>query len=176
MSRGTVHAGLIHCEFSAGEPTRAAQSAFIFPDWFLSRRLPIPRISECVLPHDDEAHLLDSTLTALCTFRIDYQDPTNIDRSSLPLTIRSVFIIDPKKIIRIIISYPASTGRNATEILRVVDSLQASDKYKIATPIDWVPGQDVIVANSVKADEAKQLFPDLRIIKPYLRYTALPQA
>ncbi|EFY97668.1 hypothetical protein MHUMG1_09311 [Metarhizium humberi] len=107
---------------------------------------------------------------------IDYQDPTNIDRNSLPLTIRSVFFIDPKKTIRTILSYPASTGRNAAEVLRIVDSLQAGDKHKIATPIDWQPGQDVIVANSVKDPEAKELFPNLRIIKPYLRYTALPKA
>jgi len=106
---------------------------------------------------------------------IDYQDPSNIDRNALPLTIRSVFFIDPKKTIRTILSYPASTGRNATEVLRIVDSLQAGDKHKIATPIDWVPGQDVIVANSVKEAEAKELFPNHRVIKPYLRYTALPQ-
>ncbi|KAG5928247.1 hypothetical protein E4U53_002717 [Claviceps sorghi] len=106
---------------------------------------------------------------------IDYQDPSNIDRNALPLTIRSVFFIDPKKTIRTILSYPASTGRNAAEVLRIVDSLQAGDKHKIATPIDWVPGQDVIVANSVKEAEAKQLFPNHRVIKPYLRYTALPQ-
>jgi alkyl hydroperoxide reductase subunit AhpC len=78
-------------------------------------------------------------------------------------------------VIRTILSYPASTGRNAAEVLRIVDSLQAGDKHKIATPIDWQPGQDVIVANSVKEAEAKELFPNLRVIKPYLRYTALPQ-
>ncbi|KAG6016391.1 hypothetical protein E4U41_004447 [Claviceps citrina] len=105
---------------------------------------------------------------------IDYQDPSNIDRNALPLTIRSVFFIDDNKKIRTILAYPASTGRNAAEVLRIVDSLQAGDKYKIATPIDWVPGQDVIVANSVKEAEAKELFPNHRIIKPYLRYTALP--
>ncbi|ODA79538.1 hypothetical protein RJ55_05132 [Drechmeria coniospora] len=107
---------------------------------------------------------------------IDYQDPSNIDHNALPLTIRSVFFIDPKKKIRTILSYPASTGRNAAEVLRIVDSLQAGDKFKIATPIDWVPGQDVIVANSVKQDEAKELFPQHRTVKPYLRYTALPKA
>ncbi|UNI24859.1 peroxiredoxin 1 [Purpureocillium takamizusanense] len=106
---------------------------------------------------------------------IDYQDPTNIDHDELPLTIRSVFFIDPKFKIRTIISYPASTGRNASEVLRVIDSLQASDKYKIATPVDWLPGQDVIVANSVKDPQAKELFPDFRTIKHYLRYTTLPQ-
>ncbi|GAO17887.1 uncharacterized protein UV8b_03236 [Ustilaginoidea virens] len=105
---------------------------------------------------------------------IDYQDPQNIDRNSLPLTIRSVFFIDPRKVIRTILSYPASTGRNAAEVLRIVDSLQAVDKHKIATPIDWLPGQDVIVANSVKDDEARALFPNLRVVKPYLRYTAFP--
>ncbi|POR39064.1 Mitochondrial peroxiredoxin PRX1 [Tolypocladium paradoxum] len=107
---------------------------------------------------------------------IDYQDPTNIDRDSLPLTIRSVFFIDPAKKIRTILSYPASTGRNAAEVLRIVDSLQLGDKYKVATPIDWLPGDDVIVANSVKQPEADQLFPGHRVIKPYLRYTSLPKA
>ncbi|KAH8080145.1 putative thioredoxin peroxidase [Filobasidium floriforme] len=105
---------------------------------------------------------------------LDALDASNVDALGLPLTVRSVFIIDPKKVIRLIISYPASTGRNVDELLRVIDSLQVSAKYKVATPVDWVPGQDVIVANSVKKEEADQLFPGYKSVKPYLRYTADP--
>ncbi len=72
--------------------------------------------------------------------RIDRQDATNVDQKGVALTIRSVFIIDPKKTIRLIMAYPASTGRNAAEVLRVVDSLQTGDKHRVTTPINWVPG------------------------------------
>ncbi|PFH57911.1 hypothetical protein XA68_14417 [Ophiocordyceps unilateralis] len=116
-------------------------------------------------PDRKVAHLYDM---------IDYQDPANIDHNKLPFTIRSVFFIDPKLKIRTILSYPASTGRNASEVLRIVDSLQTTDKHRVATPIDWQPGQDVIVAKDVKDDEAKKIFPNFRAVKPYLRFTALP--
>ncbi|PHH79848.1 hypothetical protein CDD83_3825 [Cordyceps sp. RAO-2017] len=106
---------------------------------------------------------------------IDHQDPSNIDHAKMPLTIRSVFCIDPQRKIRLIIAYPASTGRNVAELLRVIDSLQLADKLPIATPVDWVLGQDVIIAVTVNDDEAKKLFPERRIVKPYLRYTALPK-
>jgi alkyl hydroperoxide reductase subunit AhpC len=104
---------------------------------------------------------------------LDYQDTTNVDSKGIAFTIRSVFVIDPKKTIRLILSYPASTGRNAAEVLRVVDSLQTGDKHRVTTPINWVPGEDVIVHPSVTNDEAKTLFPDFRTIKPYLRLTPL---
>ncbi|KAI5959845.1 PRX1 [Candida pseudojiufengensis] len=111
---------------------------------------------------------------------IDYQDATNVDDKGVQLTIRSVFVIDPKKKIRTILSYPASTGRNTAEVLRIVDSLQTGDKYRVTTPINWVKGgtnfhviDDVIVAPSVSNEEAKTLFPKFRIIKPYLRLTPL---
>ena len=78
---------------------------------------------------------------ALLYDMIDYQDTTNVDSKGMALTIRSVYIIDPKKTIRLILSYPASTGRNTAEVLRVIDSLQTGDKHKIATPINWVPGE-----------------------------------
>ncbi|KAI0121146.1 AhpC/TSA family protein [Xylariales sp. AK1849] len=106
---------------------------------------------------------------------LDYQDTTNVDSKGIAFTIRSVFVIDPKKTIRLILSYPASTGRNTAEVLRVVDSLQTGDKHKITTPINWVPGDDVIVHPSVNNDKAKELFPDFRIVKPYLRFTPLPK-
>jgi len=106
---------------------------------------------------------------------IDRQDATNVDSKGIAFTIRSVFIIDPKKTVRLIMSYPASTGRNAAEVLRVVDSLLTGDKHKVTTPINWVPGDDVIVHPSVSNDQAKELFPDFRIVKPYLRFTPLPK-
>lgn len=105
--------------------------------------------------------------------RLDYQDTTNVDEKGVAFTIRSVFIIDPKKTIRTILSYPASTGRNSAEVLRIVDSLQTGDKNRITTPINWIPGDDVIVHPSVNNDQAKELFPDFRIVKPYLRFTPL---
>ncbi|KZF26194.1 hypothetical protein L228DRAFT_254775 [Xylona heveae TC161] len=106
---------------------------------------------------------------------LDYQDTTNVDEKGIAFTIRSVFIIDPKKTIRLILSYPASTGRNSAEVLRVIDSLQTGDKHRVTTPINWQPGEDVIVAPSVKDEEAKTLFPKFRSVKPYLRFTPLPQ-
>jgi alkyl hydroperoxide reductase subunit AhpC len=106
---------------------------------------------------------------------IDYQDTTNVDEKGIAFTIRSVFFIDPKKTIRAILSYPASTGRNSSEILRVIDSLQTGDKHKVTTPINWVPGDDVIVHPSIKGDEATKMFPNLRAVKPYLRFTPLPK-
>jgi len=106
---------------------------------------------------------------------IDYQDTTNVDSKGMAFTIRSVFVIDPKKTIRTILSYPASTGRNSAEILRIVDSLQTGDKHKITTPINWTPGDDVIVHPSVKTEDAKSMFPNVRVVKPYLRFTTLPK-
>jgi glutaredoxin/glutathione-dependent peroxiredoxin len=107
------------------------------------------------------------------THRLDHQDTTNVDARGIAFTIRSVFIIDPKKTIRIILAYPASTGRNTRELLRMVDSLQASDKHRIVTPINWNPGDDVIIHPDVNDKEAKGLFPNFHAVKPYLRYTSL---
>ena len=76
---------------------------------------------------------------------LDHQDTTNVDQKGIAFTIRSVFVIDPKKTIRLILSYPASTGRNTAEVLRVVDSLQTGDKQRVTTPINWVPGELVLL-------------------------------
>ncbi|KAJ3379075.1 hypothetical protein HDU92_006921 [Lobulomyces angularis] len=100
---------------------------------------------------------------------LDYQDATNVDKKGMPLTVRSVFIIAPNNIIRLIITYPASCGRNFDEVLRVLDSLQLGDKHKIATPVNWKNGDDVIIPPSVKNEEADKLFPGYKTIKPYLR-------
>lgn len=104
---------------------------------------------------------------------VDYQDTTNVDSKGIAFTIRSVFVIDPKKTIRLIMSYPASTGRNTAEVLRVIDSLQTGDKHRVTTPINWTPGEDVIVHPSVSNEEAQKLFPKFRTVKPYLRLTPL---
>lgn len=91
-------------------------------------------------------------------------------------TVRSVFVIDPNKKIRLIIIYPASTGRNFEEILRVIDSLQLTDKHKVATPVNWKQGQDVIISPALKDEgEIKRLFPKgYKALKPYLRVTPQP--
>jgi alkyl hydroperoxide reductase subunit AhpC len=92
------------------------------------------------------------------------------------LTVRSVFIIDPKKKIRTLITYPASTGRNFNEILRVIDSLQLTDNYSVATPVNWQNGDDVIIVPSLQDPEViKQKFPKgYKAVKPYLRITPQP--
>jgi thioredoxin-dependent peroxiredoxin len=96
-------------------------------------------------------------------------------KASTTLTVRSVFLIDPAKVIRATITYPASTGRNFDEILRVVDSLQLTDKHKVATPVNWNPGDDVIIVPSVSNDDARQLFPQgWNEQRPYLRTVKLP--
>jgi len=90
------------------------------------------------------------------------------------LTVRSVFIIGPDKKVKLNITYPASTGRNFDEILRVIDSLQLTAKHKVATPGNWKDGDDVIIGSAVTDDEAKELFPGgWTTVKPYLR--TLPQ-
>jgi alkyl hydroperoxide reductase subunit AhpC len=92
-------------------------------------------------------------------------------------TVRSVFVIDPKKKVRLTLNYPASAGRNFDEILRVIDSLQLTDQFKVATPVNWKQGQDVIIVPSVTNDEAKKLFPaGWKEVKPYLRVTPQPRS
>lgn len=106
------------------------------------------------------------------------------------MKVRTVFVIDPKKTIRLTLAYPASTGRNFDEILRVIDckfhfpfpkqmlnifnsALQLGDKHKITTPVNWKKGDDVIVHPSVNAEQAKTLFPEHTVHYPYLRTTPL---
>jgi len=91
------------------------------------------------------------------------------------LTVRSLFVIDPNKKVRLIITYPASTGRNFDEVLRVIDSLQLTASHSVATPADWKQGDDVIIVNSISDDDAKDRFPKGFVSKqPYLRVTAQP--
>ncbi|MBN9527054.1 MAG: peroxiredoxin [Alphaproteobacteria bacterium] len=93
------------------------------------------------------------------------------------ITVRSVYIIDPNKKVRLTLTYPPSTGRNFAEILRVIDSLQLTDKHKVATPVDWKPGDDVIIVPSLSDEDAKSRFPEgWKTLKPYLRVVKQPAA
>jgi len=91
------------------------------------------------------------------------------------LTVRSVFIVGPDKKVKLIITYPASTGRNFDEILRVIDSLQLTANYSVATPVDWKDGEDVIIVPALSDEDAKGKFPKgWNAVKPYLRITPQP--
>ncbi len=91
-------------------------------------------------------------------------------------TVRSVFVIDPSKKIRLILTYPMATGRNFAEIIRVIDSLQLTDKHKVATPANWKQGEDVIIVPSVTDEEAKQKYPGgWKTLKPYVRVVPQPR-
>jgi alkyl hydroperoxide reductase subunit AhpC len=89
-------------------------------------------------------------------------------------TVRSVFVIGPDKKVKLTLTYPAATGRDFSEILRVIDSLQLTAKHKVATPADWRQGEDVIITTAVSDEEAKQRFPGYETVKPYLRKTPQP--
>ena len=98
----------------------------------------------------------------------------NADNS---LTVRSVYVIGPDKKVKLKIEYPASTGRNFDEVLRVIDSLQLTAKHSVSTPVNWKPGEDVIISSSVTDEAAKQKFPNgWKAPKPYLRIVPQPRA
>jgi alkyl hydroperoxide reductase subunit AhpC len=95
--------------------------------------------------------------------------------ASATATVRSLFVIGPDKLVKLMITYPASTGRNFSEVLRVVDSLQLTANYSVATPADWKHGEEVIVVPAVSTEDAMKKFPKgVKVVKPYLRYTPQP--
>jgi len=97
--------------------------------------------------------------------------------ASATATVRSLFVIGPDKLVKLMITYPASTGRNFHEVLRVIDSLQLTAKHSLATPANWQPGEDLIVVPAVSTEDAIKKFPKgVKVIKPYLRYTPQPDA
>jgi alkyl hydroperoxide reductase subunit AhpC len=111
----------------------------------------------------------DRTVSTLYDMVHPEADPT--------VTVRSVFIIDPAKKIRLILTYPPSAGRNFEEVLRVIDSLQTTDTHKVATPANWKKGERVIIVPSVTDEKAKELFPQgWETVKPYLRIVKLAEA
>jgi thioredoxin-dependent peroxiredoxin len=89
-------------------------------------------------------------------------------------TVRNVFVIGPDKKVKLILVYPMTTGRNFDEVIRVIDSLQLTAKHKVATPVNWKQGEDVIIAGSVSDEEAAEKFPGYETVKPYLRKTPQP--
>ena len=95
---------------------------------------------------------------------------------ALNATVRTVFVIGPDKKIKLMLSYPMSTGRNFDEILRVLDSIQLTTQHKVSTPVNWRPGDDVIVAPALSDDEAKAAFGEMTKVKPYLRTVKQPGA
>ncbi|CAF0799408.1 unnamed protein product [Brachionus calyciflorus] len=131
-----------------------------------SKKFPYPII-------DDKTRALAEKLGMI--------DPDERDNAGIPLTARAVFIIGPDKKLKLSLLYPATTGRNFDEILRVVDSLQLCAKHKVATPVDWKNGQDVMIQPGVKDEEVSQLFPKgCKVIevpshKNYLRMTSQPE-
>ena len=90
-------------------------------------------------------------------------------------TVRTVFVVGPDKKVKLMISYPMTTGRNFDEVLRVIDSLQLTAKHKVATPVNWKQGDDVIIAGSVSNDQAKELFGEWESPKPYIRIVPQPK-
>jgi alkyl hydroperoxide reductase subunit AhpC len=91
------------------------------------------------------------------------------------VTVRSVFIIDPQRKVRTILTYPPSVGRNIDEILRTIDALQVTDAHPVSTPVDWKPGDDVVVSPKIADADAEKQFPGLRKVTSYLRFAKLPQ-
>jgi alkyl hydroperoxide reductase subunit AhpC len=138
---------------------------------------------DSVASHQDWAGDIEETQGAALSFPlIGDEDRTVADLYDMihpnaddTLTVRSVFIVGPDKKVKLTLTYPASTGRNVDEILRVLDSLQLSAEYTVATPVDWEEGDDVIIAVSLSDEEAKGKFPKgWKAIKPYLRVTPQP--
>ena len=99
-----------------------------------------------------------------------------MDDNEASATVRSVFVIGPDKKVKLTLTYPASTGRNFDELLRVIDSLQLTAKHKLATPADWQPGEDCVIGPAVTDEDARKMYPGFKTIKPYLRTTPAPKA
>jgi len=164
--------------------TELGVTAKLAPEW-RKRGVKVIALSvDSVKSH--EGWIPDINETQNCT--VDYPILADEDKSVSTLydmfhpeandkfTVRSVFIIDPNKKIRAMITYPASTGRNFDEILRVIDSLQLTDGYKVATPVNWKDGDDVVIAPAIQdPEELKTRFPKgYKVVKPYLRMTPQP--
>jgi thioredoxin-dependent peroxiredoxin len=154
-------------------------------DEFSKRNVKVLAISvDPVDKHNGWISDINETQNTSVNFPIIADDDRNVatlydmihPEEHLTQTVRSLFVIGPDKKIKLTITYPASTGRNFQEILRVIDSLQLTAKFSVATPVDWKHGEDVIVVTAVTTEEALKKFPKgLKIVKPYLRYTPQPE-
>lgn len=152
---------------------------------FAKRNVKVLALSvDPVDSHHDWVDDINETQNCVVNFPILADDDRKVSElydmihpnASATTTVRSVFIIDPQKKIRLTFTYPASTGRNFDEILRVIDSLQLTDSHSVATPVNWEQGDDVIIVPSLTDEEViKEKFPaGYRAVKPYLRYTPQP--
>lgn len=164
------------CTTELGEVARLA------PEWARRNVKPIGLSVDPVESHrkwdadiaETQGHALnfpmladpDGKVSALYDMIHPESDPT--------VTVRSVFVIDPAKRVRLVLTYPPSTGRNFAEILRAIDSLQLTDNRRVATPVDWAPGDPVIISPKLSDEEANRLFPQgFKTVKPYLRVVDL---
>ena len=126
---------------------------------------------------DTQGHALNFPLIADSDRRVSDLYGMVHPNANDTLTVRSVFVVGPDKKVKLMITYPASTGRNFEEILRVIDSLQLTAQYSVATPVNWKRGEDVIIASSLSDEDAKKKFPDgWKAPKPYLRIVPQPGA
>lgn len=153
-------------------------------DEFAKRNVKVLAVSVDPLDkHKGWINDINETQNTTVNFPIIADDDRNVatlydmihPEASATATVRSLFVIGPDKKIKLTITYPASTGRNFMEVLRVIDSLQLTAEHSVATPADWKQGEDVIVVPSVPTEEAQKKFPKgLKVVKPYLRFTPQP--
>lgn len=159
---------LLHCRTSTADATQSANDLTQHDQW-------VNDINEVANTTVSFPIIADADRSVAYLYDMISQDDLDAlaSKGGIAFTIRAVFVIDPAKKIRLTMLYPASTGRNSSEVLRVIDSLQLGDKKGIATPIDWNSGEDVIVPPSVSTEDARKKFgqDNVREVKPYLRFT-----
>ncbi len=153
-------------------------------DEFAKRNVKVLAVSvDSLDKHNGWVNDINETQHTIVSFPIIADEDRNVatlydmihPNASATFTVRSLFIIGPDKTVKLMITYPASTGRNFVEVLRVIDSLQLTANYSVVTPADWKHGEDVIVVPAVSTEDAEKKFPKgVKIVKPYLRYTPQP--
>jgi thioredoxin-dependent peroxiredoxin len=156
----------------------------LLKDEFAKRNVKVLAVSVDPLDkHEGWVKDINETQNTTVNFPLIADDDRNVatlydmihPNASATATVRSLFVIGPDKLVKLIITYPASTGRNFYEVLRVIDSLQLTASHSVATPADWKYGEDVIVVPAVTTEDAVKKFPKgVKVVKPYLRYTPQP--
>jgi thioredoxin-dependent peroxiredoxin len=164
--------------------TELAEVARLKPEWERRKVKPIGLSVDAANSHQGWARDIEETQGQALNFPVLADADRAVSdlygmihpEADPSLTVRSVFIIDPNKKVRLILTYPPSTGRNFTEILRVIDSLQLTDAHRVATPVNWTDGQPVIIVPALSNEQAKQRFPNgWKELKPYLRVVEQPK-
>ncbi len=164
--------------------TELAEVARLKPEWDKRSVKPIGLSVDPAESHQGWARDIEETQVQALNFPVIADaDRTVSDLFGMvhpaadpSITVRSVFIIDPKKKVRLVLTYPPSTGRNFAEILRAIDSLQLTDAHKVATPVNWTEGQPVIIVPALSDAEARERFPGgWKTLKPYLRIVEQPK-